>query len=99
MKWSILAVSGTTFDSDLRPECDDKRPWPIMDEAAFRKVRIQAPHPSHRRSRHSAGQRVSAEPQPRGWETVKPQWQTARLFRVRGHCRGQGPLGLGHPCR
>lgn len=34
MKWSILLVSGTTFDSDLRPECDDKRPWPIMDEAA-----------------------------------------------------------------
>lgn len=62
MKWSILAVSGTTFDSDLRPQRDDKRPWPIMDEAAFRKVRLQARHPSLRRSRHSAGQRVSAEP-------------------------------------
>ena len=33
VKWSVLAVSGTTFDSDLRLECDDRHPWPIMDEA------------------------------------------------------------------
>lgn len=33
MKWSIFAVSGTTFDSDLLLESDDKRPWPVMDEA------------------------------------------------------------------
>lgn len=33
MKWSVLAVSGSTFDSDLRLQCDDKHPRLIMDEA------------------------------------------------------------------
>lgn len=33
VKWSVLAVSGNTFDSDLRLRCDDKHPRPIMDEA------------------------------------------------------------------
>lgn len=40
---SAPAVPGPTFDSDLRPECDDKRPWTIMDEAELGEGETQGP--------------------------------------------------------
>ena len=67
MKWSIPAVSSPTFDSDLRPECDDKRPRPIMDEAALGKARLEV-LPALGHSRHSAGPRESVSSAPRAGE-------------------------------
>lgn len=98
VKWSILAISGPTFDSDLRPERDDKRPRLIMDEAEPGKARLRVPPRSLGHSRHSAGLGVY-EPRPRGGGASNPQWPTEPLGRVRGHRRGQGPSGLRHPWR
>lgn len=98
VKWSILAISGPTFDSDLRPERDDKRPWLIMDEAALGKARLQVPPRALGHSHHSAGPGI-CEPHPRGGGASNPQRPTEPLGRVRGHRRGQGPSGLGQPWR
>lgn len=68
VKWSIPAVSSPTFDSDLRPDCDDKRPRPIMDEAALGKARLRV-RPALGHSRHSAGPQVSVSPAPRAGES------------------------------
>ena len=88
VKWSIPAVLGPTFDSDLRPECDDKRPRLIMDEAAPGKARLRS-RPALGHGRHSAS--VS----PGG--SREPTARREPLGRVRGHRRGQEPSGLGQP--
>ena len=97
VKWSILAISGPTFDSDLRPERDDKRPRLIMDEAA-RGRRGSGPARTLGHSRHSAGLGV-CELRPRGRGASNPQRPTEPLGRAGGHRRGQGPSGLGPPWR
>lgn len=94
VKWSIPAVSSPTFDSDLRPECDDKRPRPIMDEAALGKARLEV-LPALGHSRPSG----VCKPRPAGRGAANPQQPREPLGRVRGHCRGQEPSGLGQPWR
>lgn len=114
VKWSIRTVSGSTFDSDLRLECDDRHPRPIMDEAEpGRGEALGKHHPSccsrtgpvGGRSRGPSGGGEGRGGQGRAAYLPGPgalgeedRGLRGPVPRARGHCRGRWPSRAWPPC-
>lgn len=88
---SAPAGPGPTFDSDLRPECDDKRPWTIMDEAELGEGETQGPAIRLAAAAITQPVRGPAERQPWGVGRGEPPGAGWAL-------RESGATGPGHPC-
>lgn len=93
VQWRVLAVPGTTFDSDLRPECDDKRPRLIMDEAELCWGEARGPAIRPAAAAITQPVRESASPSPGGWGGEEPTVENPKPGRP-GELRGAGvPAG------